>query len=155
MRTAAGTATSCSNVDNRVEPMNSAEAFAAVALAAVACDGVLGRDEAHALRLQLEYRSLYSSNSEAAMGELFDQLLAVLRERGVTGLVEEALPVLSPRQQQSALALAAHLVHADKRVNPEEKDFLQQLVSKVELPENEANMIVVAIEALNRDMLDS
>lgn len=155
MRTAAGTATSCSNVDNRVEPMNSAEAFAAVALAAVACDGVLGRDEAHALRLQLEYRSLYSSNSEAAMGELFDQLLAVLRQRGVTGLVEEALPVLSPRQQQSALALAAHLVHADKRVNPEEKDFLQQLVSKVELPENEANMIVVAIEALNRDMLDS
>lgn len=155
MRTAAGTATSCSNVDNRVELMNSAEAFAAVALAAVACDGVLGRDEAHALRLQLEYRSLYSSNSEAAMGELFDQLLAVLRERGVTGLVEEALPVLSPRQQQSALALAAHLVHADKRVNPEEKNFLQQLVSKVELPENEANMIVVAIEALNRDMLDS
>ena len=155
MRTAAGTATSCSNVDNRVEPMNSAEAFAAVALAAVSCDGVLGRDEAHALRLQLEYRSLYSSNSEAAMGELFDQLLAVLRQRGVTGLVEEALPVLSPRQQQSALALAAHLVHADKRVNPEEKDFLQQLVSKVELPENEANMIVVAIEALNRDMLDS
>lgn len=155
MRTAAGTATSCSNVDNRVEPMNSAEAFAAVALAAVACDGVLGRDEAHALRLQLEYRSLYSSNSEAAMGELFDQLLAVLRQRGVTGLVEEALPVLSPRQQQSALALAAHLVHADKRMNPEEKDFLQQLVSKVELPENEANMIVVAIEALNRDMLDS
>ena len=155
MRTAAGTATSCSNVDNRVEPMNSAEAFAAVALAAVACDGGLGRDEAHALRLQLEYRSLYSSNSEAAMGELFDQLLAVLRQRGVTGLVEEALPVLSPRQQQSALAVAAHLVHADKRVNPEEKDFLQQLVSKVELPENEANMIVVAIEALNRDMLDS
>ncbi len=61
---------------NRVEPMNSAEAFAAVALAAVACDGVLGRDEAHALRLQLEYRSLYSTNSEAAMGELFDQLLS-------------------------------------------------------------------------------
>ena len=155
MRTAAGTATSCSNVDNRVEPMNSAEAFAAVALAAVSCDGVLGRDEAHALRLQLEYRSLYSSSSEAVMGELFDQLLAVLRERGVTGLVDEALPVLSPRQQQSALALAAHLVHADKKVTSEEEDFLKQLAAKVDLPENEANMIVVAIEALNRDMLDS
>ena len=135
--------------------MNGAEAFAAVALAAVACDGVLGRDEAHALRLQLEYRSLYSSSSEAAMGVLFDQLLKVLREQGVTGLVDEALPVLSPRQQQSALALAAHLVHADKKVTSEEQDFLNQLVSKVDLPENEATMIVVAIEALNRDMLDS
>ena len=140
---------------NRVEPMNSAEAFAAVALAAVACDGVLGRDEAHALRLQLEFRSLYSTNSEAAMGELFDQLLAVLRDQGVPGLVAQALPVLSPRQQQSALALAAHLVHADRKVTVEEDDFLKELAAKVDLPENEANMIVVAIEALNRDMLDS
>ena len=155
MRTAAGTCSFCSNVVIRVELMNGAEAFAAVALAAVACEGVLGRDEAHALRLQWEYRSLYSSSSEAAMGVLFDQLLKVLREQGVTGLVDEALPVLSRRQQQSALALAAHLVHADKKVTSEEQDFLNQLVSKVDLPENEAKMIVVAIEALNRDMLDS
>ena len=48
--------------------MNSAEAFAAIALAAVACDGSLGRDEAHALRTQLEYRSWYSSSTEADMG---------------------------------------------------------------------------------------
>ena len=44
--------------------MNTAEAFAAIALAAVACDGKLGRDEAHALRRQLENRSLYSNCSE-------------------------------------------------------------------------------------------
>jgi hypothetical protein len=73
----------------------------------------------------------------------------------VPGLVAQALPVLSPRQQQSALALAAHLVHADRKVTVEEDDFLKQLAAKVDLPENEANMIVVAIEALNRDMLDS
>ena len=47
------------------------------------------------------------------------------------------------------------LVHADKKVTSEEEDFLKQLAAKVDLPENEANMIVVAIEALNRDMLDS
>lgn len=135
--------------------MNSAEAFAAVALAAVACDGVLGRDEAHALRLQLEYRSLYRNSTEAAMGELFDQLLAVLREKGVSGLVDQALPVLSLVQQRSALSVAAHLVHADKKVTPEEEDFLKQLASKMSLPDAEATMILVAIEALNRDMLDS
>ena len=89
------------------------------------------------------------------MGELFDQLLGVLRDQGVPGLVAQALPVLSPRQQQSALALAAHLVHADRKVTVEEDDFLKQLAAKVDLPENEANTIVVAIEALNRDMLDS
>ena len=65
-----------------VPAMTTPEAFAAIALAAVACDGKLGRDEAHALRCQLEYRSLYNDSSEAAMGELFDRLLQLLREQG-------------------------------------------------------------------------
>ena len=107
--------------------MTSAEAFAAVALAAVACDGSLGRDEAHALRSQLENRSLYRSCSEAEMGELFDRLLTLLREHGVAGLIDSAVPALDQRQQESALAVAAHLVHADRKVTAEESDFLQRL----------------------------
>ena len=135
--------------------MTTQEAFAAIALAAVSCDGKLGRDEAHALRCQLEYRSLYSDSSEAAMGQLFDRLLLLLRDQGVDGLIASALPQLNARQQQSALAVAAHLVHADRKVTPEETEFLDQLTSQMSLPVNEARMVVQAIEALNRDMLDS
>ena len=135
--------------------MTTQEAFAAIALAAVACDGRLGRDEAHALRCQLEYRSLYNDSSEAAMGQLFDRLLLLLRDQGVDGLIASALPQLNEMQQQSALAVAAHLVHADRKVTPEETEFLDQLTSQMSLPVNEARMVVQAIEALNRDMLDS
>ena len=135
--------------------MKTAEAFAAVALAAVACDGTLGRDEAHALRRQLEYRSLYNSCSEAAMAELFDRLLAMLREHGVQGLIESSLPVLSRRQQQVALAVAAHLVHADRKVTDEETAFLHQLAIQVSLPDDEARMVIDSIEALNCPMLES
>ena len=78
--------------------MTTAESFAAIALAAVACDGTLGREEAHALRQQLEHRSLYRSRSEAEMGELFDRLLRLLREDGVEGLISSALPNLNPIQ---------------------------------------------------------
>ena len=99
--------------------MTTPEAFAAVALAAVACDGRLGRDEAHALRRQLENRSLYSDSSEAAMGDLFDSLLLLLRDQGVQGLITSALPQLNRIQQQSALAVAAHLVHADRKITAE------------------------------------
>ncbi|MBA4733062.1 MAG: hypothetical protein EVB06_00730 [Synechococcus sp. MED-G133] len=134
--------------------MNSAEAFAAIALAAVACDGSLGRDEAHALRTQLEYRSWYSSSTEADMGDLFDRLLHNLRDQGVGGLIEQALPVLSSSQQQSALAVAAHLTHADRNVTEEESAFLLDLSQRMALPEGEAASILVAIEALNRDRLD-
>ena len=134
--------------------MNSAEAFAAVALAAVACDGSLGRDEAHALRRQLEYRSLYRNRSEAAMGDLFDTLLKDLREQGVMGLVDAALPQLNSAQRQSALAVASHLIHADRTVSSEEASFLDSLAARVALPNGEATSIVAAIEALNRDTLD-
>ena len=136
-------------------PMTTPEAFAAIALAAVACDGKLGRDEAHALRCQLEYRSLYSDRSEAAMGELFDGLLMLLREHGVQGLIASALPKLNRPQQQSALAVAAHLVYADRKITEEEIELLDQLTSQMMLPANEARMVVEAIAALNRDMLDS
>ena len=135
--------------------MNSAEAFAAIALAAVACDGSLGRDEAHALRAQLEYRSIYSNSSEAEMGDVFDRLLHRLRDQGVNGLVDEALPVLTLSQQQSALAVAAHLAHADRTVTDKESAFIKNLSSQIDLPEGEAASILGPIEALNRDSLDA
>ena len=135
--------------------MTTPEAFAAIALAAVACDGKLGRDEAHALRCQLEYRSLYNDSSEAAMGELFDRLLQLLREQGVQGLISSALPQLNQNQQQSALAVAAHLVHAARKITAEEPDLLAQLTRQMTMPDTDARMVVEAIAALNRDMLDS
>ena len=137
------------------EPMDSAEAFAAIALGAVACDGVLAKDEAHALRRQLEFRAPYNLCTEAAMGELFDRLLTVLRDRGLDDLIAQALPELSTAQQETALAVAAQLVHADRVVAPAETEFLNGLCGAMTLPEGQARGIVSAIMALNRDSLAS
>ena len=134
--------------------MNVREAFAAIALAAVACDGRLDRDEAHALRRQLENRSIYSGLSEVEMGDLFDTLLTLLRSSGVNGLISEAIPVLSPGQQESALAVAAHLVHADRMVTSEETSLLQTLATDMVVPTADAEMVIRSIAALNRTELD-
>ncbi len=140
-------------VVNAPVTMDSAEAFAAVALGAVACDGVLGKDEAHALRRQLEFRTPYCTRSEAEMGDLFDRLLTLLRQEGLNQLVNTALPALSTSQQETALALAAQLVHADKVVAEEESTFLELLCTMMTLPSGRASSIVEAIMALNRDSL--
>ena len=66
-----------------------------------------------------------------------------------------ALPQLNRPQQQSALAVAAHLVHSDRMITAEETDLLDQLSRQMILHDNEACMIIEAIAALNRDMLDS
>ena len=68
------------------------------------------------------------------MGELFDRLLLLLREQGVQGLIASALPQLNGKQQQSALAVAAHLVHADRKITAEETDLLNQLTRQMTHP---------------------
>ena len=135
--------------------MTDAEAFASIALAAVACDGTLGREEAHALRTSLEYRTPYKDRTEQEMGALFDRLLVTLREQGVNQLVTEALPALSPLQQETALAVAVQLTHADRDVSPAEQVFLNQLCDRLSLPDGRAVAVMEAIMALHRDSLSS
>ena len=135
--------------------MTDAEAFASIALAAVACDGTLGREEAHALRRELEYRTPYKDRTEQQMGALFDRLLFTLREQGVNQLVTEALPALSPLQQETALAVAVQLTHADRDVSPAEQVFLNQLCDRLSLPDGRAVAVMKAIMALHRDSLST
>tara|TARA_B100000965_G_scaffold395739_1_gene409684 strand:- start:58 stop:465 length:408 start_codon:yes stop_codon:yes gene_type:complete len=135
--------------------MTDAEAFASIALAAVACDGTLGREEAHALRRSLEYRTPYKDRTEQEMGALFDRLLVTLREQGVNQLVTEALPALNPTQQETALAVAVQLTHADRDVSPAEQVFLNQLCDRLSLPDGRAVAVMEAIMALHRDSLST
>ncbi len=135
--------------------MTDAEAFASIALAAVACDGTLGREEAHALRRELEYRTPYKDRTEQQMGALFDRLLVTLREQGVNQLVTEALPALTSIQQETALAVAVQLTHADRDVSPAEQRFLNQLCDRLSLPDGRAVAVMEAIMALHRDSLSS
>ena len=134
-------------------PMTPAEAFAAVALVAVACDGVLDREEARALRGQLEPRTPFRDQSESAMGELFDGLLQTLRTQGADPLLAEALGHLTPDQQETALAMAAQLVHADRVVEPAEQELLKRMANQLSVPAERSQQILDVIAVLNRDSL--
>ena len=70
-------------------------------------------------------------------------------------LVSEALPALTPVQQETALAVAVQLAHADRNVTPEEKAFLHQLCERLSLPDGRAVVVMEAIMALHRDSLTS
>jgi hypothetical protein len=134
-------------------PMTPAEAFAALALVAVACDGSLEREEAHALREQLESRTPFRNLSEASMGAMFDHLLELLRSDGWQGLLSQALPALSPEQQETGLAIAAHLVHCDRLVQQVELSMLESMAAQMNLPAERSRQILDVIGVLNRDSL--
>jgi hypothetical protein len=51
------------------------------------------------------------------------------------------------------LALAAHLVRADRQVQPVEEQFLEELSNRLELPPGRAQQILDVVSLLHRDAL--
>ncbi|MEB3243055.1 MAG: tellurite resistance TerB family protein [Cyanobacteriota bacterium] len=133
--------------------MTPAEAFAAIALAAVACDGVVDPQEANLLRIQLDHRHPYKDLSQEDKGRLFERLLHQLQAEGWRALVSRAVPALSPVQQDTALAMAAHLVQGDRSLCPEELGLLREMAALMDLPAGRADQIIEVIAVLHRDCL--
>lgn len=133
--------------------MNSAEAFAALALVAVACDGAIEPKEVSLLRSQLDGRYPYRNLDEESMGRLFEGLLDQLHADGWRALLDRAIPVLSPSQQETALAMAAHLAHADGRLTAEELGLLREMAQRMSLAPGQTQQILAVIPLLHRDSL--
>jgi hypothetical protein len=89
------------------------------------------------------------------MGRLFDGLLDQLRSDGWRALIGQAVPALSPSQQETALAMAAQLVHCDRVVAGEERELLRDMATLMALPAGRAEQILDVIAVLNRDSLAS
>lgn len=134
---------------------DAAEAFAAIALAAVACDGELASLEARELRQQLEYRRPYRDAGPEAMIALLDRLLRLLREQGWEELACQAAPLLTDDQRETALALAAQLTQADHVESSVEQGFLDTLAQQLAITTERAATIREVIRVLNRDSLAS
>ncbi|MBM5792649.1 MAG: hypothetical protein FJ057_01680 [Cyanobacteria bacterium K_DeepCast_0m_m1_088] len=132
-----------------------ADAFAAIALAAVACDGELASLEARSLRQQLEFREPYCRFSDQAMGDLLDRLLQLLREQGWQALVMQAAPLLAPEAAETALAVAASLTQADHVESSAEQTFLTTLSQALAIDGERARVIVDVVAILHRDSLAS
>mgnify|MGYP006280906777 CR=1 FL=1 len=132
-----------------------AEAFAAVALAAVACDGELAALEARSLRQQLEFRQPFCDYSDRAMAELLDRLLTILRVEGCGALVAQAAPYLEAEQSETALAVAASLTQADHVESSSEVCFLGELSDALGVEPGRAAQIREVVALLNCDSLAS
>ena len=122
-------------------------------LAAVACDGVLDAEEAVMLRQLLEVRSPYGNLGDVLMEAMFDGLLGQLRSGGWETLLMEAAPLLSPPQQETAYAMAALLVHTNRRFKPVEQEMLKRLGELISVPAERCNQILDVMAVLHRDSL--
>ena len=139
--------------DAAIRVMTPTDAFAAIAVIAVACDGVLDSKEAKALRHELESRSPYKDRSTLEIGEMLNGLLQQLREERWPEVLSEAVLALTPSQQETALALASHLAHANGLVDPKEAEMLETMAFQLDLPQQRTRQILETMAILHRDTL--
>lgn len=134
--------------------MDSATAFAAIALAAVSWDGVLTMAGSRALRHSLDYRNPYRQYGQDKMVGLMDNLLSELRRVGPQHLMVEAAEQLTPRQRTTAYAVAAEIMRSDGPLQPDERNILTNLAITLELSDDDTAPVLAAMDLLHADVLE-
>lgn len=132
--------------------MNTATAFAAIALAAVSWDGVLSSAGARSLRHALDYRQPFRTFNEARMVELMDELLAQLRSKGSQHLMVEAAAVLSPSQRATAYTAATEIMRSDGPLQDDERNILGNLAEVLELDAALTESVGRVMDVLHADL---
>ncbi len=132
--------------------MDSSRALAAVALASVAWDGVMGSAGARALRHSLDYRSPYRERSDQEMIALLNDLLVSLKAQGAEALLLEAGAVLDGPQRLTAFAMAAEIMRSDGPLVEEEQRILDHLSEALQLNAGETSTIMEVMNILHASL---
>jgi tellurite resistance protein len=135
--------------------MSAADAFAAVALAAVCWDGVLTMAGSRSLRHALDYRLPFRDFDEAQKLHLLDTLLKQLRDKGAQHLMVDGAAVLNAKQRGSAFAVAAEIMRSDGPLQEDEQNILVNLASVLELDSTLTTDILNVMDVLHSDIQDS
>ncbi len=131
-------------------PLNPAEAFASIALVAIAADGYLADQEGEDMSLLLSRMKLFNNYRGEGLHRMLDHLLDRLKQDGPGKLVATAKQCLPPELRETAFAIATDLILSDRTVTQQEQAFLDDLYRILELPEPLALQIVHVMTIKNR-----
>jgi dihydroorotase-like cyclic amidohydrolase len=132
------------------EIFSSAEAFAAIALLAIASDGYPSDEETKRISLMLSGMKLFSAYSTPVMDQILEKLLKILHREGFNALFETAKESLSFELRESAFAVAADIVLVNGVIAQDEQAFLNDLYHYLGLNDQVAHQIVEVMQMKNR-----
>ena len=94
------------------------------------------------MNLILGQRKLFERLTEQQVGSLMDRLIGELKRGGPERLLEKSCPAVPPELRESVFANAVDIVLADGTVEQDERDFMDELRSKLEIDEERSRVIV-------------
>lgn len=130
--------------------LNATEAFAALAVIAVAADGYITASESKAITTTFSRMQLFTDYSEKKVSAMVDQLLNQIREQGSDILLTAALEKLPKDLRETAFAVVTDITLADGEISEEEERLLDSLYNSLEIPEEIANKIIDVMVIKNK-----
>ncbi|MBI4305834.1 MAG: tellurite resistance TerB family protein [Chloroflexi bacterium] len=130
--------------------LSTPEAFAAVAVAAIAADGAVTDDEANRTAMDLATLSIFRTHDLREMGEILNKVALLIQRRGPTVILQAAKTTLTKAQAESAFFLAADLTLADGTFDLDERQYLEQLKNTLGVDDSTALKIVEVVVIKNR-----
>lgn len=129
--------------------LTQAEAFAVIALIAVAPDGNLAQKQADDIYRTLSNSKVLNRQAKDEMQSMLDELSGVIRHEGVNSLFDAAKDSMQEDLRESAFAIATDLVLADG-ILTEEKDFLTELYQALRISSEIGQKIIEVMTIKNR-----
>lgn len=122
--------------------LSAPEAFAAIALIAVAADGFIAPSESQIINSSLSRMQLFSNYSQTQKREMLDRLLTEIKNHGYNSLLKVAIAALPKQLRETVFAIATDITLADGEITEEEENFLNDLYSSLDLSEEIATKII-------------
>ncbi|MGF1581322.1 MAG: tellurite resistance TerB family protein [Gemmataceae bacterium] len=135
---------------NEVTGFNPQEAFAGILLGASACDGHIAEDEVQGLVTCLVRMELFRRFTGRQFNQTLNKLAGYMKRKGVDELIDACVEALPEELDNTAFANACDIILADGVVEPDEKDFIDRLQRKLEIPQETAKMIAEIMVIKNK-----
>lgn len=126
------------------------EGFAGVLLGASACDGHIADEEVQSLMTTVSRMKLYSRLPGHKFSNMMDRLTRILKKGGPEMILDKCAPAVPPELRQTVFANAIDIVLADGVVDDDEKEFIDNLQSRLEIEGDIAKRIVKVMIMKNK-----
>ncbi len=126
------------------------EAFAGILVAASACNEHPSREQLRGLSAITARMRLFEDVAENKWNGILDRLTKLLKQGGSKGLVKRCAKSLPDGMRECAFANACDIVLADGTVDPDERQFLEDLHATLDLDNDTALNIVEVMIIKNK-----
>lgn len=126
------------------------EAYAAIAVAAVASDGDINQEEANRTVMDLATLRAFRRYDLRDLANTLQKVAGLIKKRGPSPVLQAAKAALTNEEVQAAFFVAADLICADGVVEEGEKKFLEDLTGTLQVDEGVALKIVEVVQVKNK-----